>query len=307
MTRTDAHSPTNMDPADYQYVAAFDNGAPGFLVNVDMDWWRSITNWPKATEHRGTHQCHHCGARIRYFAIMKHLPTGEHIAIGETCLDNRFELESKAQFDALRKAAALDRQKQRIKTAVLEWLEHQSPEVVEVFQKDSEIDTVLGGTLSAYAKRVLLSMKNNLWRYGELTEKQLAFAHTLIAEAPAKHAEQERIAAERAAEVLVPAPEGKGVDFEGVVIKTVTECGDYGWYTKLTIKVTTTEGVWLVWVTEPKALAGNGGTLRGDVVRMRANLTRSNRDAHFAFGKRPSQAQLIERPSEAPEIDALAD
>ena len=56
----------------------------------------------------------------------------------------------------------------------------------------------------------------------------------------------------------------------------------------MTVKVTTADGVYLVWSTVPAAI----NPRRGDRVRFTATLSRG-RDSHFAFGKRPSKASIL--------------
>lgn len=289
--RNDNHSPTNMDPEAYEYVYAFDNQQPGRLIGVDMDWWRSITDWAPETAQRGTNQCHHCGAHIRYVAIMKHLPTGKYIAIGEQCLDNRFELRSKAEFDKLRKAAQLDRQKMRIVKAATEFINTKADGAAKT-ALDRECDLAVTFKLDGFGLNTVTDIRVKLWRYGDISAKQVAFINRLIAEVPERLTRQ----AERDAEVKVNAPSGKA-EIEGVVVKVDVRENDWGIVTKLTIKATTAEGVWLGWVTEPAALANDGGVETGDTVALTATWEPSSDNPSFAFGKRPSKARFLSRAS----------
>ena len=301
--RTDIHRPVEMDPQDYEYVYADDNQRPFRLVNVDMDWWRSITNWPAATRDRGTNQCHHCGARIRYFAILKHLPTGEHIAVGETCLDGRFALQSKAEFDRLRKAAQLDRQKMRIKTAAAEFVAAlPAGDVKLALTRETNVSETFEMAEDSYPARKIEDYRNKLWnQYGSLFDSGLEFIGKLIEENRERIARNAQIAAERENETEVPAPEGR-VTFSGVVIKRAWKDSDYGGAFKLTVKVKDAQGnVWLCWVSEPSKFSCE----RGDVIEMTATLTRSD-SPHFAFGKRPAKFSVL-RHEELGEADALAD
>lgn len=114
--RTDIHRPsaTEFDPADYEFVAVHDNGAEWPAANLYfLDLRRELLDngWTYSGVHGGAGRCDHCGAVLRYSALMKHLPTRSLIYVGETCLDNRFEL-TKAEFDKARKAAQLDRERQ---------------------------------------------------------------------------------------------------------------------------------------------------------------------------------------------------
>lgn len=289
--RTDQHSPKNLVTEDYEYVVAFDNGAPGFLVNVDMNWWRSITNWPKATRNRSIHQCHHCGARIRYFAILKHVPTGEHIAVGEICLENRFDRAS-SDFHALRQAAALDRAKQRIKTDARDFVDGLRGDVKLALDRDNDFLATFPFIIEgSYTHSTINDIRRQLWNlYGAATDRQVAFVAKLIGEARDKADRDARIAAERAAETRIDAPVGR-ITFEGVVVSRKWYDSDYGGAYKLVVKVDDPSlgGVYAVFVTEPSKIT----TERGDIVRITATLARSDRDRSFAFGRRPSKASVI--------------
>lgn len=119
--RTDIHRPSaaEFDPADYEFVAVHDNGAewPGANLGfLELRRQLLADGWTFSGVHGGMGQCDHCGALLRYSALMKHLPTRTLIYVGETCLDNRFEL-TKAEFDTARRNAQLDRERQRLLAA----------------------------------------------------------------------------------------------------------------------------------------------------------------------------------------------
>lgn len=284
-TRTDIHRPVNLVTEDYEYLFCFDNRQPGRLIGVDMAWWRSITNFDPAMEGRGTTQCHHCGAHIRYVALLRHVPTGYAIAVGETCLDNRFSLAT-SEFQKLRKAAALDRQQQRIKTAALEAIADLPENLQAALVKDADLSEI---GLEGWALNTFGDIRRKLWSYGNISERQVALLARLLSEIP------ERAAAKAAqeAEVQVPAPSGRVV-FTGAVVSRKWHDNDFGGALKLTVKVTTDAGVWLVWVTCPSAINPE----LGDTVSMKATLTQSNDKPHFAFGKRPSKATIVARHNE---------
>lgn len=290
-TRTDAFSPKNLVTEDYEYLFADDNMRPGRLIGVDMDWWRSITNWAPEMRDRGTNQCHHCGARLRYFAILRHLPTGYAIVVGETCLDNRFSLAT-VEFQRLRKLAQLDREQQRIKTAAREYVASLKGDLAKAMDRDVDLAEAFPFMdQEGYAFSTISDIRRKVWdSYGAATDRQEAFVAKLIAQEKGRAEMAARIAAERASETRIDAPVGR-ITFEGVVVSRKWRDSDYGGAYKLVAKVDDQErgGIWLVYVTEPSKIE----TERGDVVRMTATLTRSDRDNSFAFGKRPSKAQVV--------------
>jgi hypothetical protein len=287
-TRTDVHSPKNLVTEDYDYVWAGDNehffplgmreSAEGlaFIQDINDGLKRSPLS------DRGRYQCHHCGAHLRYVAILKHLPSGAYIAVGETCLENRFE-RATADFQALRKAAQLDREQQRIKNAARDFIANLGGELAIVLDRETFLEDVT--SLEGYGLRTVSDIRSKLWQYGNLSDRQVAFVEKLLSEAKARNAAPAPVA-----ETKVDAPTGRMV-FEGVVVSRKWVEGDYGSTCKIVLKCDDQErgGIWLVYVTEPNSIT----TEKGDVVRMTATLTRSDRDRSFAFGKRPSKAEIL--------------
>src|SRR5262245_1900742 len=130
--RTDAHAPINLVTEDYDYVTFLDFRGPQGTTEIGQ-YGQGVYIPPPAAEierytrtralldgnsgHGDTAQCDHCGNYIRYAAILRHRVSGEHISVGEQCLDNRFS-RATDDFQAARKGAALDRAQQRIKKLV---------------------------------------------------------------------------------------------------------------------------------------------------------------------------------------------
>ena len=112
----------------------------------------------------------------------------------------------------------------------------------------------------------------------------------------------------RPVEVNVAAPEGK-VLVRGVIVSTKSTDGQYGPTYRMTVKVATSEGVYLVNGTIPQALfdacdkhlVNDGGwieVLKGCEVEFSATLTRSDDRDFFAFANRPTKAKLVAWPAE---------
>lgn len=308
MTRTDIHSPSNFDPAEYEYVGAFDAypEAGQWLTAEDRqardmletDGFRG-GNW----ETKGT--CDHCGARIRYICVFRHL-SGVHIATGETCAYERFSCPSRLAYDIkrLRDAAKAERERIARRESVQAWLETQSRDIRIAMDLEQDLIEAFEMPEGSYPQRTITDIREKVWNvYGSITPGQLRLIERLVAEAPAQAERARLIAAERSNETNMPTPEGR-VAFEGVVIKRVVNDGDYGTYVTLTIKVKDFTGnVWFAHVTEPNAVECN----RGDVVQLKATLTRGTGEwTHFAKGKRPSNFVIV-RHEELGEADALAD
>jgi hypothetical protein len=293
------HMPTNFDPTDYTWVDAFDSGdtTPGkFMgdpfeytmddgtvvtannyVHAEYLWLNRLLRTSKTSRWEERGQCDHCGAHIRYVAVMRHTPTGDHIAVGEQCLGNRFSLTSKAAFDKLRKASAEARAEQRIVNSCKAFLDA-NPGLRDILWPVPEDWSDV-----TYHYGVLTDMNRKLRRYGDLSEKQVEFARKLAAEIPAKRAQAAEREAERAA--AAPAPSGRA-QVTGVVVSTKWYENDFGGNLKMTVKDDTG---FRVWVTVPSSASVEVG----DRVTFFANFTPSDDDVTFAFGKRPSKFEVL--------------
>lgn len=251
--RTDIHRPSaaEFDPADYEFVAVHDNRAewPGANLYF-LQARRELIDagWTFSGVHGGMGQCDHCGAALRYSALMKHLPTRTLIYVGETCLDNRFEL-TKAEFDAARKAAQLDRERQA-KLAAFNELCNDMPELVwatyaqnigqagAVYETrprwfdepdGEQVTAPVEGTTWAERNRkdwaigVLSDLARKVRQYGSFaSEKQAKLLVRLVHELEAAEAETAKREAERAAKAAARTNAaigeiGERRDFEGTV------------------------------------------------------------------------------------------
>lgn len=273
-TRTDVHRPATLVTEDYEYVGCYDLGdsetPPTFYVPTGLNYIGEY----------GFGRCDHCGASLRYGAVLVHTPSGPRaaISVGETCLGNRFE-RATSDFHATRKAAQLDRERQRIRAA---WEDYRA--------QHADVDW---DALSASTNDFVCDVLAKGRRYGQLSERQL---ETVVA-AVARDIER---AAGRPEEIKVPAPEGR-ISFTGEIVSVKEHDGYMGgidW--KMTVKVSTPDGIWLAWVTVPRNLAPRNlayTALRGSTVALTATLTPSDRDPSFAFGKRPTKAEILQEVS----------
>jgi hypothetical protein len=284
--RTDIHRPAEFNPDDYEFLVAFDNGGDeesnlgvisdnGTDQNIDA---LLSELWDAGKEGRvpygDANRCDHCGARIRYVGLFRHVPTGDVIAVGQTCAEGRMTYDA-ATFDRLRKQAQLDRQAQRI---LIAWnaFKAERPEVEW---------SVLDESQNEFITDVLRRGRRN----GAISERQLEAiidAHQRDLEYAAKRAEE-------LANALppMPVPEGNGVVIEGKVLATKYQESDFsyggGW--KMLVEVIVDGHVYKIWGTVPRAIDAD----RGDVIRFTANLERSQDDPSFGFFKRPRKAELL--------------
>lgn len=271
MTRTDVHRPSALVTEDYEFVACGWYGAtgdPGYSPLAHKPWSDLITEgWTFGGEGGGG--CDHCGAHLRYYAILKHMPTHTLIRVGETCLGNRFELAS-SEFHKLRTENKLNRERVALKSKRKEFLSKGDNQAAYDFAKEKVNDEFL----SKFARYID--------KYGTASEKFTAAVlknRTRSLEYEAKRADERANGS--------PVVEGKGIVIEGEIVKT-----DVKWYGDDARSVMTVKDDrgFRVWGTVP---AGITDSVAGDRVRFKATVEASDRDEYFGFFKRPTQAERI--------------
>lgn len=271
--RTDVHAPKNLVTEDYQYIGAFDNQSAWAM----SDWARDISRKLNSDQpERGSGQCAHCGAHLRYFAVLAYIPSGEYLAVGETCLDNRFS-RATGDFHRLREAAQLDRQAQRIKHAVaafatanpdLAWLA--TGELPEVIAWNNFVQDI----------------SRKLRQYGELSERQVAAVRAALVRAQESAARKVAEAQVQAAQPTADVPTGRLV-VTGEVLTTKVQDGYYGSTLKMLVR---DDRGFKVWGTVPSGLPSG---LRGRRVTFTATLEASKDDSAFGFFSRPTSAKVL--------------
>lgn len=240
MTRTDRHRPSaaEFDPQDYDFTGAvFDARADWPQAN---DYFLAVRaelieqGYTFSGVHGGTGQCDHCGSFLRYSALMIHVPTRSLIYVGEQCLDNRFSGMTKGEFDKARKAAALDRARQLLKSKFAEMCEDNQDLAYATYASNIGCAITDNGQRweDRYGKSwgisTLRDIANKAYQYSNISEKQAALVAKILAEladAEAVTAERERKrAAEKAARPNAAiGTVGERLDFEG----TVVWCDDF--------------------------------------------------------------------------------
>jgi hypothetical protein len=279
--RTDIHSPTNLVTEDYDFAYAYDAGEPASrgacmpLLNALL-----ADGWYFDQVHGGD-TCDHCGTRLRYVAVMKHRPTKTLIKVGETCLDNRFELATPV-FHALRKQAKLNRERVKLSEKREAFLA--IPANREAFEFcESRVSAGDYGYEGFYHNFV-----HKVNRYGDTSEKFVA----AILRAKAR---DEEFAAKRAFEALTAAPvvEGDAVQITGEVLSLKRQENAYGGRLVMTVK---DDRGFKVWGSVPSGLKldqQREGRLTGKRVSFIAQVSKSDRDETFGFFKRPRKAAIV--------------
>lgn len=311
--RTDIHSPTNFDPAAYTYVGSFDQyPMPGAFLNRAANPWSDYTTdfgvvsamtWEHAEylggrnllrDHgahvhydpdNGSCDCDHCGARIRYVCIYRH-KDGQVIAVGNDCSQNRFGCSSRREYDVktLKQRAADQRERQAAFGKAQAFCDANCPELSEWL-------------LSPAAEQVhpiFADLARKLVKFGDMSEKQLAFARKLLQE----HFERQHNGGKTDRQLAWEAEKAQAADcprgrttVTGVVVKLEERDTEWGVSLKLVIK---DERGFAVWMTCPASLSCE----KGDKVSVTVTLEPSDKDPKFGFGKRPTGGKVLEKVAE---------
>lgn len=303
-TRSDVHSPANFNPENYEYVGAYDNSPdPEFHRSVGPNYLKTLLAQSETARYGDGFQCDHCGAHIRYVGVFKHIPTGDHIAVGQVCTDNRFPL-SKVDFDRLRKQAQLDREQCRLRVA---WdlfkTEHSF-----VAGADAESTVLSWNDFDASENGFVQDVLRRGRQYGSISDRQLEAIYNAVIR---DRERADREAAEAANPTpTVPVPTGKGIIITGKVVSAKLKDTDFGSVWKMLVVVDTPEGQYKVWGSCPAGLRddlidygprlANGGfgppRVTPDLtVTFTANVDRSSDDEAFGFFSRPRKASVVAR------------
>jgi len=281
--RTDIHAPSSadFDPQAYRLVGVYDaeGGLAAAYAQLSGDGYR-LGNGDAC-------HCGHCGARIRYSAILARDDAREYIHVGEICLDNRFKALTKAEFQRLREEARLNRERANYEERIDEYCE-----------KHPCVQRLLNGGADVEASGFLLDVRRKFVANGRLSDNQIAVVERVFAGADRRREYEAKRKAEQAALAArgVQCPEGR-VQVAGEVVSVKDAEPRYvghGRYVGNRYKVTVrSQDGWKVFVSLPSSLDSQAGNIVGKSVSFDATVTRSNRDAAFGFGKRPTNFSVL--------------
>jgi len=295
MKRTDVHSPSNIVPENYSFVAAMcvSDQDFGMLAHQRQIFQEHMAHTgAKFSSHEHGGHCHVCGAHCKDYAIFHYHPTNVYIKTGFDCAEKldqdidsdifkRVTTERQAMEKAKAgklKATGLLRE-QNVLEAVLkttEDLNRLNADVVELVKNDKVL---------YHAHLIVVDLVRNLVKYGGLSDKQWNFLKSKLDAIVNHEARVEEIAKQK--EATPEAPEGK-VTVKGVVVSVRFTESMYGVQHRFTVK---TEEGWVVHSTVPSAISD---VKKGAVVQFNATLNRDEKDHTVAFAKRPTKAQILE-------------
>jgi hypothetical protein len=318
--RTDPHRPSQLKIDDYEFIGCSPHYEfCGYDRDGDSDW-EDTNEYPLTDEqidyinaHRFHGNCMRgigcdvCGSKPNAVAYFKHIPTGEVITVGLTCCE---KIQSGAWEEGQRQARKilLKRKRDAMKIEGEAFIDNQSG---------------LRSVLESGKHEILNDMLNKAYKYGSLSEKQVAFAFKLFAQC----VEREEKEAARLAKL-----EGSTLDCTQRItvtgtVKTVKwQDSDYGGSMKMLVEL---DSGFKIWGTIPTSnveateyynnaeisLRRYEGTLTkeqveklettmsdnasqiieiNDKVQFTARFEMSKDDATFAFFKRPTKLTKLD-------------
>lgn len=299
MTRTDTHSPTNFDPADYRDVGYFDAHPEegGSWMSREAD--DEIEDYFDGN-YTNRNRCDHCGAGpLRYGVVYKHLPTGLGVVVGMACagklaLSSRSQLEAKALIAEAVREAKVNDYMQTITDEQREAIEFAEAVATTPYldEAGNNIFRPLFPAVRGETVSFVSDLNHKLHRYGSLSEKQVG----ALIKIKARNDEfLGKNAAERAA-LTTPLAEGR-YEITGEIVSTKWVESDFGGAMKMLVKMADGNKVY---GTMPNSLRGIPtdeahtyvNTEKGDTVTFTAAVERSKDDEHFGFFKRPTKASV---------------
>ncbi len=198
--RTDIHAPASddFDPQAYDFVGVFDLHARDgnrpalqrLLTSLERRGFHAAVVPDRGRAHAG--RCTHCGASLRYTAVLLHMLTQEWIFVGEQCLGGRFEM-SQAEFRLAREAALAARERRtRVERLAAFVAGRREPIVALLAATDTDDEIILASTF-------LSDLRFRLIRDCMLTDRQIEVAQRAYDRDAERAAAKARAAAERAA------------------------------------------------------------------------------------------------------------
>jgi len=190
MARIDTHRPSAIVPADYAFVGFKYIGPYAGFINANqmefIEAHRARTGGRYSShDHGGT--CGICGASAMYLAVFHHPVSNTYINVGETCAD-KMDLSDEG-FNLFRKTVKGEKGRIAGKAKAQATLADMGLSAAwDIYLTDSQTDR--------YEESILREMVSKLVRYGSISEKQAAFAQSLLERISGRAA----LAAQRAAE-----------------------------------------------------------------------------------------------------------
>lgn len=280
--RTDIHRKGAIIPADYQYVMSYSLPTtqegwpvPSYNVNCIIDTNHAVTSHTgnccvvgmhedatkKFAKYGCTGKCTICGASYIYGDIWQHMPTGEYIHVGHMCVDKMASQDRRA-FEHGR-VKFINRQIELVRLKEFCDANEGMKQVFEFADQNS----------------VIQDMKTKVLLWGNLSEKQIAYAKSL------------------AEKILNPVPkpdapeplvlnDGRGT-YTGSFVSIKTDEGPFGYVTKGLFIVVKDGKQAKIWMTVPSDVEKN-------VEATIAVTLKKGNEIGFYFGSRPTLKKVLD-------------
>jgi hypothetical protein len=324
--RTDKFRPSVIDPSKFVFVSQHylgpisDDFAESGICEEMAEEQRNLEEHQAAhpgfvvAGHKWPGQCDCCGARYMWGSTFYTAEANTYISIGCTCA-SKLRLGDPAAMKSFREQVNTWKiHNERVAAARAFVATHNLGAALALYLSNAKADPSLS-EYDRFPHNTLVDMMGKLVRWGTISEKQIAFAHKLlaqIADQPRKLAERE---AKDAARQNVP-DSAKRIRVEGVVISAKYHEGGYTdtFFAPECIKIVVEHADgWRVWGTAPRELyyvepnytAGEKNNyrntspeaadwLKGKRVAFDARVTVSDKDSKFGFFKRPTKPELLD-------------
>jgi len=289
--RTDAHRPSAIVPADYQFVAyeylpvdPMDFSAIAFLA-AERERIRAHMKETggKYSGHQHGGNCHVCGSvNAIYTTLFFHKPTCSYIRTG---LDCTVKLDASLDGEEFRRQVrgALEQVAGKKKArALLEQAGHAA--AWPIYEKFLT-------TEAPREEAIITEMIGKLVKYGNITEKQMAYIGTLLKLIDTRAEREAQRATEHAAAAPVPVIDAR-LTITGR-IATIKRTQPYSFDPTvfvLQMMVIAPEGFKL-WGKLPKDLSA---AKAGDTVKFDCRVKPSRNDPKFGYFSRPTKASIIQ-------------
>jgi hypothetical protein len=292
----DIHSPANILPENYEYVETVYIGTVEEIAECfDNHALTLIGKSPYEGNYKAKGTCDHCGTRFAYGAVFAHTVSEDFIVVGHVCADETFGVHNRRKLDLKRakEKAAGGRKRLKMKAAV---------------EAMCEANPGLAEALELHEKHYILAdLKHKAYRYGDLSEKQIALALKLAVEAT-KPVECEFCGGDHEEDHCEKREKAPVSEERLVVTGKVLGCKvkESHWGSQLKMLFRTDAG-YKIWTTVPSTIgfpktklkeAGDFQEgIKGRRLQFKVRLDKSD-DPYFCFGNRPASAKILDATAE---------
>jgi hypothetical protein len=284
MVRIDAHRPSVVVPADYEFIAheyikVEDIGDAEFLRVERARIARHMASTGGTySKHQHGGNCHICGAHALYTALFYHRPSNSYVRTGMDCAQKLDYDSGEGETFRTHAKAALELQAGRRKAQAI--LDREGLAAAwAVYLSDCDVKE----------SRTVRDMVGKLVAYGELSEKQINYLRLLMDRIARRPEIEAKRAADYAASAALPVSD-KRQTIKGTVL-SIKAPDEYSVFGGSKMLVKSPDG-WKVFGSLPSCQ--NGDIAIGCLVEFSATIKQSDKDPKFGFFSRPTKCRVIQ-------------